>query len=50
MDVNVSEILERMAELFCVDPGGMKIDVINLRHNVHLKIQQHLWSSVEPDN
>ncbi|KAK0142715.1 General transcription factor II-I repeat domain-containing protein 2A [Merluccius polli] len=53
MDVDISEISGQMAELFCVDPVEMEMEVINLQNNVQLKSQQHsqhFWSLVEPDN
>ena len=53
MDVDISEISGQMAELFCLDPVEMEIEVINLQNNVQLKSQQHsehFWSFVEPAN
>lgn len=42
-----------MAELFCVDPVEIKIEVINLQNNVQFKSQQHpqhFCGLVKPDN
>ena len=53
IDVDISEISGRMAELLCVDPVEMEIEVINLQNNAQLKSQQHsqhFLSLVEPDN
>ena len=53
MDVDTSEISGQMAELFCVDPVEMKIEVVTLQNNVELESQQHsqhFWSLVDPDN
>lgn len=53
MDVDTSEISGQMAELFCVDPVEMEIEVVTLQNNVQLKSQQHskhFWNLVDPDN
>lgn len=42
-----------MAELFCVDPVEMEMELLNLQNYVQLKSQQHaqhFWSLVEPEN
>ncbi|CAB4062794.1 unnamed protein product [Lepeophtheirus salmonis] len=51
MEVDNTEISEKMAELFTVNP--VEIEVINLQNHVQLKSHehsQHLWSLVDPKN
>ena len=41
MEVDITEISEKMAELFTVNPVEMEMEVINLQNHVQLKSQQH---------
>ena len=53
MEVDITEISEKMAELFTVNPVEMEMEVINLQNHVQLKSQQHsqhFWSLVDPEN
>lgn len=51
--MNTSELSGQMAELFCIDPVEMDIEIVTLKNNVQLKSQQHsqhFWSLLDPDN
>ncbi len=53
MDVDINEISGQMAELFCVDPVEMEMELLNLQNDDQLKSQQHsqnFWSLVEPES
>ncbi len=53
VDVDINEISGQMAELFCVDPVEMEMELLNLQNDDQLKSQQHsqhFLSMVEPEN
>lgn len=52
MDVDISEISGKMAELFCVNPVEIELELLNLQNDIQLKSHQyakHFWTLAEPE-